>query len=82
MASDEISMDWKKIRKAMQRGATLHASFEVYWLELPIDPQIARQIISHPAVVVSGVSDLHDTYRWRSRSESPARKALQARGVL
>jgi hypothetical protein len=83
MSAKEIEMDWKKIRKALKDGgATLRAGhFGNYWIELPVDPKIARQIVAHPAVVLSDESDRYETYRWRSRSESPARKALQARGV-
>jgi hypothetical protein len=72
-------LDWKTMRKALKNGgAKLRADwFGNYWIELPIDSASVRQIISHPAIVPSNESDRYETYRWRSQSESPARKALK-----
>lgn len=73
-------MDWSQIRKALKDGgAALHADyFGNYWMTLPVDPAIARQIIAHPAIVASDECDAHETFRWRTRSQSPARKVLNA----
>jgi hypothetical protein len=74
----ELSTDWKQIRQALKHGASLHADGEVFWLTWPIDSRLGLQILTHPAVLpvsVDGHLD-YQTFRWRS--ESPARKALEA----
>jgi hypothetical protein len=74
-------MDWDRIRHAMKHdGASLHTDGTCYWFVQPIDSNIARQIISHPAVVpgedyqIAGVD--YQTFRWRILS--PAEKILNA----
>jgi hypothetical protein len=78
-----MTLDWKTMRKALKHGgAKLHAdNFGNFWLEIPLAPEIAREILLHPAVLPSSESDEHEIYRWRSQSESPARNALKAGSV-
>jgi hypothetical protein len=80
----ELSKDWIRIRHALKHGgAAVPTSGARAWLVVPIDADIARQIISHPAVLPApaggyqiGDAD-YQTYHRRSRSQSPARKVLR-----
>jgi hypothetical protein len=76
------STDWPRIRQALKHGnAELRTDGgNRFWLVTPIDADIARQILSHPAVLPAddcqiGGAD-YQTFRWRS--DSPARKAMRA----
>jgi hypothetical protein len=83
MTDEMISKDWGKIRQALKHGVALHTDGgNRFWLVTPIDADIARQILSHPAVLPADDYQIGDadyqTFRWRSRFQSPARKVLRA----
>jgi hypothetical protein len=77
-----ISKDWGKIRQALKHdGATVHTNGARYWLVVPLDANIARQILSHPAVLPAPAGDYrigdanYQTFRWRWFS--PAKQVFE-----
>jgi hypothetical protein len=65
----KLATDWSEIRQALKhRGAVLVSDGAHYSLSVPIDPQIAQQILCHPAVVLADESDGYLTFQWRPRS--------------
>jgi len=64
-----LATDWHQIRQALKDGgAVLVSDGTRYSLNVPIDPHIAQQILSHPAVVLVDESDGCVSFGWRPRS--------------
>jgi hypothetical protein len=82
-ATSKLLAIWEIIRPAMkQHGASLHQKDGRFWLLMPIAPETAPEILSHPAIVVDDdqSTSTHQCFRWRA--SSVLRKILNAGSVL
>ena len=58
------------VRLALQqRGETRRSKDGRHWLVMWVEPEIVRQILSHPAIVADDeAADTHQCFRWRPAS--------------
>jgi hypothetical protein len=75
-------MEWHSIRQALKQGAALHTNGVRFWLAVPIEPAMAREIIAHPAIVIDArpQPSARQSFRWRVHS--PAQRALNERDAI
>jgi hypothetical protein len=62
------------------RGAA--HEWRAYWIAVPIEPAMAREIIAHPAIVIDArpQPSARQSFRWRVHS--PTQRALNKRDAL